>query len=101
MIFIPGKDVLIDHEDNNKVLGYLNQDTDVLFYISEDESRSTRSGKKPRNWNTAMMDKVKTLLSKPNSYARKNRRIGKIGGNVNNIGNISENNSEITPENVF
>ena len=38
VIFLPGKAVLIDLEDQNSILGYGTQDSDGLFYISDNQS---------------------------------------------------------------
>lgn len=63
VLFLPRKAVLLDLEDKNKVLGYALQDSDGLFYISEDDTKSeNRSDKnKAKHWNTAMKATVQKL----------------------------------------
>lgn len=56
VLFLPRKAVLLELEDKNKVPRYASQDSDGLFYISEDETKSVNrlDKKKAKYWNTAM-----------------------------------------------
>lgn len=98
VLFIPGKAVLIDLDDDNNVLGYANQNSDGLFYISEDDRKSNRSDKKPRHWNTAMMAKVKSLMSKANPTARKNRNAVNKNTVMENVENIFDADTKLSTD---
>ena len=91
---------MLDLDDNNKVLGYANQDSDGLFYISEDETKSNRSGKKPRHWNTAMMAKISSLITKSSSAVRKNDNVGRNKEYIENGVNTSESVSDSVSDSV-